>query len=212
MSDLALRVRSERRLWARPGSNHDGVVKTLRTTLPVLIGVLLAFLVVAPVLVGGDVSFVLDKNKVAIARERMRVEHPVYRGEDDKGQPFAIRAGSAVQKSSAEPIVQLRQLAAQIQLKDGPATLAADRGRYDMDRQRVALDTPVQVRTSNGYKLDTSAATVDLKSRKLTSTGAVTGAVPQGTFSADHMTADLESRVVHLDGDTHLRIRPAGRK
>lgn len=212
MSDLALRVRSERRLWARPGSSHDGVVKTLRVTLPVLIGVLLAFLVVAPVLVGGDVSFVLDKNKVEVARERMRVQQAVYRGEDDKGQPFAIRAGSAVQKSSAEPIVQLEQLAAQIQLKDGPATLAADRGRYDMDHQRVALDTPVAVRTSNGYKLDTSAATVDLKSRQLTSTGAVTGAVPQGTFSADHMTADLESRVVHLDGNTHLRIRPGARK
>lgn len=180
--------------------------------LPVLIGVLLAFLVVAPVLVGGDVSFVLDKNKVAIARERMRLQQADYRGEDDKGQPFALRAGSAVQKSSSEPLVQLSQLAAQIQLKDGPATLAAEHGQYDMDHQRVAIDTPLQFRAANGYQLDTSAATVDLKSRKLTSTGAVTGTLPQGKFSADRMTADLEGRIVHLDGNTHLRIRAGGRK
>jgi len=212
MSDLAARVRSDRRVWAAPGSSHDRAVWWLRVMLPVMIGVLTAFMVMAPVLVGGDVSFVLDKNKVEVARERMRLQSAVYRGEDDKGQPFSLQAGSAVQKSSSEPIVQLDQLAARILLSGGPATLSASHGEYDMDKQRVNVDSPLQFRAANGYALDTTAASVDLKTRQLLSTAPITGTLPQGRFSADHMRADLETRVVHLDGNTHLRIQPGKRR
>lgn len=212
MSDVAALARSQRRVWAAPGSSHDGLIRWTQRVLPVAIGVLLAFLVVAPLTTGGDVSFVLDKNQVEVARERMRVQSAVYRGEDDKGQPFALRAGSAVQKSSAEPIVQLHTLSAQIGLKDGPAMLRADHGRYDIDRQQVTIDTPVQFRSANGYRLDASAATMDLKTRQLQSSGRVSGTVPQGTFSADRMSADLENHIVRLEGNTHLRIQPGRRK
>jgi lipopolysaccharide export system protein LptC len=208
MSEQALQARLRQRHWAAPDSSHDRVIRGARMALPVSIGVLTAFLVTAPVLVGGDVSFVLDKNKVEVARERLRLQSAVYRGEDDKGRPFALHAGSAVQKSSAEPIVQLNQLAARIALADGPATLDATHGRYDMDRQQVTIDTPVRFRAANGYTLDASAATVDLKTRQMNSDGPVTGTLPQGTFSARRMSADLERRTVSLDGDTHLRIVP----
>ena len=206
MSDSAAQIRVEQRHWAAPGSSHDSVIFWARLVLPVLIGVLTAFLVVAPLTIGGDVSFVLDKNKVDVARERMRLQSAVYRGEDDKGRPFSLSAGSAVQKSSTEAIVQLNQLFAQIGLTDGPATLRADHGKYDMGKQQVAIDSPVQFRAANGYKLDASAATVDLQSRQLTSDGPVAGTVPQGTFSASHMSADLEKHTVTLTGNARLRI------
>src|SRR3546814_4582116 len=68
-----------------------------------------------------------------------------------------ISAGSAVQRSSAEPIVQLDDLAAGIQLSDGPAKIAAPGGRYNMDSEKVALDGPITVRTASGYALDIHA-------------------------------------------------------
>ena len=61
---------------------------------------------------------------------------------------------------------------------------------------------------SNGYDLKTHDATVDLKKRTMASGGAVTGTVPQGSFSADRMHADLDQRSVRLDGHAHLRIVP----
>ena len=78
------------------------------------------------------------------AKERMRVSEALYRGEDSKGQPFSLRAGSAVQKSSREPIVDLNDMSARILLSEGPAVLNARKGRYDMDKERVAVDGPVQ--------------------------------------------------------------------
>ncbi|BCA60308.1 LPS export ABC transporter periplasmic protein LptC [Sphingomonas sp. HMP6] len=199
---------TSRQIWAAPGSSHDRVIAVLRRVLPMAIGVLAAFVVVLPLYAGGDVSFLLDKNKVEVAKERLRVQSATYRGEDDKGQRFALSAGSAVQKSSAEPIVKLEQLSARIDLRDGPASIVADHGHYDMDKQQVAIDGPVRVDSSGGYRLETQNSTVDLKTKTLKSGGAVTGTVPQGTFSADQMNADLEEHIVTLDGNARLRFVP----
>ena len=208
MSGVARAVRTKRQHWAAPGSSHDRVVALLQNLLPIGIGVLAAFLVMAPLFMGGDVSFVLDKNKVETAKERLKVQTARYTGEDAKGQSFSLTAASAVQRSSAEPIVQLSTLAATIDLPEGPAQLKANSGRYDMDREQVKIDGPIAFTAADGYQLGTRDATVDLKSRKLASGGAVSGTTPLGTFRGDKLTADLESRTVALAGNARLRIVP----
>jgi lipopolysaccharide export system protein LptC len=209
MSEQANRMRTARQIWAAPGSRHDRIIAVARVLLPGAIGVLAAFLVTAPLTAGGDVSFVLDKNKVEVAGERLKIQAARYRGQDTRGRPFSLTAQSALQRSSAEPIVHLDRLAAAIQMPEGPATLAADTGRYDMDTEAVALDGPLHFRGPNGYDLQTHNATLDLRQRTLKSGGAVTGTVPQGTFSANSMRADLNERTVTLEGNARLRIVPA---
>lgn len=206
MSRVARQVRSDRVRRALPGSRHDRIVTTGNWLLPVLIGVLAAFLIMSPLTMAGDASFVLDKNKVEVANERLKIQAARYRGTDTKGQPFQLLADSAIQRSSAEPIVRIGGLAAAIQLVDGPATMRAPTARYDMSTEQVRVDGPIAVRAPNNYSLDTTDATIDLKTRQLTSTGAVTGTVRQGRFAGDHMQADLESRTVSLDGNARLRI------
>ncbi len=201
-------ARTARQRWAAPGSSHDRLVAILSVVLPMAIGVLAAFLVMAPLFTGGDVSFVLNKDKVEVAQERMKLQSAVYRGEDAKGQPFILNAGSALQKSSAEPVVNLSDLVAAIRLPDGPARLRAEQGRYDMETEQVAIDGPVTFRAADGYALNTRDATVDLKSRRLEADRRVTGRVPQGKFSGDRMVADLEARTVRLEGNARLRIDP----
>ncbi len=209
MSEAIAILRTPRQIWALPGSSHDRIIDALRIALPVSIGVLAAFLVMAPLTTAGDVSFLVDKNKVEVAKERLRIQAATYRGEDGKGQPFALTASSAVQKSSAEPIVQLHKLAAMIQLADGPAHFAANRGHYDMSSQQVTIDGPVRFIAAGGYQLDTHDATIDLKTQQMRSGGNMaTGTVPQGNFSASRLNADLESHVVKLDGNARLRIVP----
>ncbi|RZM33071.1 MAG: LPS export ABC transporter periplasmic protein LptC, partial [Sphingomonas sp.] len=186
------------------------LVTIARVGLPMSIGVLAAFLVMAPLTATGDVSFVLDKNKVEVATERLKIQAARYSGQDTKGQPFQLTAGSAIQKSSAEPIVRLNQLKAGIQLTDGPAQVVANTGRYDMDTETVKLDGPIAMRAAGGYALDTRDATLNLKNRQMQSQGGVSGTVPQGTFRGDTMRADLENRTVTIDGNARLRIVPRG--
>lgn len=209
MSDLARRTRSARRRWARPGSSHDRVVTLSRALLPVLIGVLFAFLVFMPLRGGGDVSFLLDRSKVQVARERLRLQTAVYRGADAQGRAFMLSADQAVQKSSAEPVVQMRGLAGEIALPQGPATLIAERGRYDMRRDQVGLTGGVRLDTADGYRVRTDDATVELKSEHLHSNAPVLGTLPHGgSFSANRMSADLGNDVLLLQGNARLRIVP----
>ena len=206
MSVQADQQRNVRRHWARPGGSHDRTVRLLKNWLPVAVGILSALLATAPFTGGDKVSFVLDKNKVEVAKERMRVTEALYRGEDSKGQPFSLRAGSAVQKSSREPIVDLNSMSARILLSDGPALLNANQGRYDMESERVAIVGPVQFEAAGGYRLVTRDVGVDLKSRRMQSAGHVDGRIPIGTFSADHLEADMNARTVTLKGRASLRI------
>ena len=206
MSFQAERQRGKRHVWAAPGSSHDRVVRPLKRLLPIAVGVLTAFLATAPFTHQSEVSFVLDKNKVEVARERMRITEALYRGEDSKGQPFSLRAGSAVQKSSQEPVVQLRDLAARILLNDGPAVLTAPQGAYDMEEENLDVRGPVQFQSAGGYRLTTRDVGIDLQARKMESRGRVDGRMPTGTFSANQLKADLAERTVTLEGNARLRI------
>lgn len=206
MSELADRARSQRQVWAASGSSHDRLIGILRLVLPAAILALVVLLALAPLTVGRDISFVLSKDRVELARERMRVTTATYRGQDSKGQPFQLTAGSAVQVSSRDPVVRLQQLAAQIQLPEGPAKIVAGRGRYDMDTEKVAIDGPVNLRTADGYAIQTRDVGIDLKTRQVASQGRVDGRMNMGTFAGDRFTADLNKRVVVLEGRARLHI------
>lgn len=212
MSLQAEQQRRHRRDWAHPGGSHDRLVGILKTVLPIAVGILTAFLASAPFTTSGEVSFVLDKSKVEVARERMRVTEALYRGEDSKGQPFSLRAGSAVQKSSRDPIVHLNDMSARILMSDGPAMITARKGRYDIDQERVAVDGAVQFESAGGYRLTTRDVGIDLKTRRMQSAGRVDGRMPIGTFSADHLEADMAARTVTLNGRARLRIDQNGLK
>lgn len=210
MSEAAVRARSAQRRWARTGSSHDRLIALLRIVLPAAILMLVLLLAIVPVVGERNISFMLSKDHVAVAHERMRATDAVYRGQDAKGQPFSLRAGSAVQATSAVPIVRLADLTGSIRLPDGPATIAAATGRYDMDTEQVNVDGPVRFRGADGYRLDTRDVTVDMKTRQVRSGGAADGAMNLGTFRADRLNADLADKTVVLTGRVHLRIVQAG--
>ena len=155
MSGAANRKHEIKRHWAEPGSRHDQVVRATKFGLPLLIGGLVALLAIAPFDKRGDVSFILDKNKVAEAKERMRVEQARYVGEDNKGQKFEIVADRAVQQSSNVPVVNIEGVHARLNLSRGPLSIAALKGRYDLEGEKVSVDGPVHVVGPDGYSLST---------------------------------------------------------
>lgn len=206
MSERAEQDRSLRRLWATTGSSHDRVVNVLRNGLPLVIGVVAAVLVFSPFTHRAEVSFLLSKDSVEVARERMRLSEATYRGQDAKGQPFALVAKSAVQKSSADPVVRMAGLSGAIRLADGPATIAADNGSYDMRSEMVGVTGPISVTAADGYRLVARDVTLDLKARSLAGSGGVDGALNIGRFSANRLVADLDARTIKLSGNARLTI------
>ena len=210
MSEAAIRERVRKQGWAAPGGLHDLLVRFLKVALPASIGVVLAYLAIAPLQRGQDFSFILDKNKVDVAKERMRVQKARYQGQDDKGRPFTIDAASAVQATSRDPIVDINGMSAEIRLESGPARIEAQKGRYNMDAERVDVIGPILFRAADGYRLETRDVAVDLNARSLESRGRVEGRMPLGSFSAGRMSADLPQKQVVLTGRARLHIKQGG--
>src|SRR5687768_13170988 len=107
MSDVAVLERRKKQSWAAPGGFHDRLMAILKIALPALIGILLSYLAVAPLTRSQEISFILDKTKVDVASERMRVQTARYQGRDNRGRPFTISARSAVQATSRDPLVHI---------------------------------------------------------------------------------------------------------
>ena len=206
MSEAANRERAIKRHWAEPGSRHDKVVRATKYGLPIVIGGLLLLLAIAPFDKRGDVSFILDKNKVDQAQERMRVEKARYVGEDNKGQKFVIVADRAVQTTSNVPIVAIEGMRAQLNLGKGPLSIAALKGRYNLEQEKVLVDGPVRVAGPGGYQLATRDVIVDLDKRSMASNGPVSGRMELGEFQAGQLRADLDERTVSLEKGVRLKI------
>ena len=268
MSKRADQQRTRLQRWAAPGGAHDFVLRAMKVILPSIIGGLLALLAFSPFNNQRELSFVLDKGKVDKAQDRMRVTGATYRGEDNEGRPFFLRAGSATQKSAAVPTLQMNDLVGQITTKDGNASIKAGDSIYDLNSETVkvpgklsfdsgsgyqlvannaflslntrslksdeisgilplngvqalvkannsqfdydsqVIDIPgaMAFDSGQGYSLVVSNAKVWLKERRLQSTGPVTGSTNIGTFRANTLSADMNSRIVILKGRAQLRI------
>ena len=205
MSKLADLERTQRQKWANPGGRHDRLIRSLRVILPSIIGALVAVLAFSPFTGTQELSFVLQKDGVNLAKERMRLTAALYRGEDNKGRPFSLRVGSAVQKSSADPVLNMADLQGRIIMDDGPAALTAKSGLYDLSKETMRVNGPLAFQSA-GYDIVASNVELALKTKKMQSIGPVSGRTKVGTFRANRMSADLNSRVIRLDGDVHLRI------
>lgn len=206
MSELADRDRVAKRGWAAPGGAHDYLIGLMKIALPAAIGVVLAFLAFAPLEEKQEVSFLLDKNKVDQARERMKMQSAEYRGLDDQGRPFTIQAAQAVQAKSSVPIVDIGGMAAQIELKEGPARITADRARYNIETQKADVLGPILFTAADGYRLETRDVALDLNKHTAVSGGGVEGRMRLGRFTAGGMNVDLPQRRVVLTGRPRLHI------
>ncbi|KMS52722.1 hypothetical protein V474_24580 [Novosphingobium barchaimii LL02] len=208
MSVEAVEIRNRRRHFAAPGGSHDRLVGFLAKALPAAIGVVAAVMILVPLSPRGEISFLLDRNKVAITNERLVVNDAAYRGKDDKNRGFTVTAGTAVQRAAAIPVVQMQKLRALLRLNDGPAEIVAPKGAYNYDTDKIAVAGPVNFAAPDGYKMTTSRVDIDVKSKVAVGSGGVDGTVPTGTFRSDSMRADLESRTVTLEGNARLRMTP----
>ena len=204
----AQQLRSRRQQFAAPGGSHDRLVRFLARFLPMGVGVVVALMIITPLSPRGEISFLLDRNEVAVIQERLRVDNALYRGQDNGGRPFSLTAGEAVQRSSAEGIVRLDDLVARLLMNEGPARVEAPGGQYDINQDTIDVNGTMRMEAADGYRMRASGVSLDLKGKTLEGAGGVEGAVPAGTFRADRLDADLQQRTITLSGNARLQMQP----
>ena len=206
MTAAADELARDRRLWAMPGSRWDRRVRLLKRVLPIAAGAIMVACLAWPLTARQEFSFVLSRDSVDKARERLRIEQPMYRGKDRRGRSFSITAARAVQRTSNTPVVELTHVEARLVMDEGVATAEAPAGRYDLETETLKVTGPVEFRRPDGFMLRTGDVSVALDTRKVTSDARVEGRMPLGRFVADRLDADMATRVVRLSGNVKMRI------
>jgi hypothetical protein len=64
-------LRGRRQRFAAPGGSHDKLVRLLAVVLPMGIGIVAALVILVPLGSRGEVSFLLDRNKVETVENRL---------------------------------------------------------------------------------------------------------------------------------------------
>lgn len=208
VSVTAEAVRDRRRRFAAPGGSHDRLIGILNKVLPAGVGLIAAVMLLAPLKPRGEVSFLLDRHKVAVTGNRIDVDRAMYRGTDDDGRLFEVTAGRALQASIDAPVIGMQNLVAKLQLQDGPALVQAPVADYNYKVDNITSQQPLTFTGTGGYKMTMRNVTVDLKKHVANGAGGVQGTLPAGTFTADRVNADLGGRTVALDGRAHMRMTP----
>ena len=128
----------------------------------------------------------------------------------NSGRTFILSARSGVQQTSANQVVDISDLQAQLQLDNGPARIQAERARYQMESDRVNVVGPLVFTAADGYRMVTRDVNVDMRARTMQSRGRVDGQMPLGRFTAGQMHVDLPNRRVVLTGRPRLHIVQGG--
>lgn len=186
-----------------PGSFHDYLIKVLRVIFPMIIVALLTFLILTPLTNNDEFSFVLDKDQVDVAPERLKVTDALYRGEDKEGRPFSLKAGRAIQKSSDVPILDMEDFVGRIILNSGPAILSGLRGNYNLDNETLKVNGPLSYESQAGNEFTASNVSIMLTDKSFESFDRVSGKTNFGTFNADNIRGTLGERKITLTGNVN---------
>lgn len=201
-------IEDQRRALALPGCQRERMMAAVARLLPGAAGAVVAVMVVTPLFPHNSVSFLLDRNKVAVTENRLQVQNAAYRGIDEKGRPFELSADNAVQKSASDATVRMNQLVGKLAMSDGPARIEAASGSFDMTHEQLTVPGDVHFLAAGGYDVRAHQVVFDVRQQTIHSTGAVQGLIPSGEFSANSMSAALDQHTVRLEGRARLRMTP----
>lgn len=179
-------------------------VRLLRRILPVII----------VVLAGGTISWVVlrsvmsDVERKAGASREIRLDNPMFHGQDAEGRSFVIGAKGAVRDPETG---RFRLVGPALRLNLGGrkvTEMTADGGVYNQAAKTVTLGPNVRVSDGgSGFVLVTPEAVVDTSTGIVRGSKGVQGSGPLGTISASSYAIYEQGQRVVFSGSGANKVR-----
>ncbi|MFA4949909.1 LPS export ABC transporter periplasmic protein LptC [Brevundimonas sp.] len=179
-------------------------VRLLRRVLPVVI----------LVLAGGTISWIVlrtvmsDVERQAGASNEVRLDNPMFHGQDAEGRSFVIGAKGAI-RDPATGRFRLVGPALRLNLGGRKVTeLTADGGTYDQVAKTVTIGPNVRIADGgSGFTMITPEAVVDTSTGIVTGNKGVQGTGPLGTINASSYAIYEQGDRVVFSGTGDNKVR-----
>lgn len=138
----------------------------------------------------GDLSEIFTPEELVTLGSGQRLDNPRFAKITESGEPFVIRAESALPDSAMPRVIDLVRPEGEIEMIDGRTVSArADTGRMHRRDNTLMLAGSVVVDTSDGYHAETGSVVFDLDAETAVAPGPVSGTGPSGSIEAGSFRA-----------------------
>jgi lipopolysaccharide export system protein LptC len=169
---------------AGPGL-HSRIVAVLKVGLPLIALGLLAALFLSPgeQTIGDGVIF--SEGDVEDFGNGLRITNPTFTGTTRGGDRFRFTAELIVPDAAPPERASITEPRGTLELAGGPVvTVAAETGELDLPSERIDLAGDVLIVTSDGYRMETDKATLDIRNGALIAGDQVLTTGPLGNIAS----------------------------
>lgn len=189
---------------------YSSIVGVLKIALPLVALGIIATLIVFSVVSKPNSGISIAFTKKGKEENTIVMESPRFIGTDKKNEPFEVVAIKARQNPDERSLVELTGVKGKLTLTTGLGlTVVADKGTIDTANRLLVLDGPITLTSSDGYKLTTSEARVDLQAGVLVGRRPILAVGPWGSLTASAFEADRNARTVEFAGRVNIHFLPA---
>jgi lipopolysaccharide transport protein LptA len=196
----------------RAAARHSRFVRLLRFAIPVGIVAIVAILLASRFFNPSRLfpSFPIDPGKVSLSGTKVVMELPRVSGFSSDSQRYEVTARAATQDLTKPDILELRDVNAQVELKDGQhVTVTSPNGVYDTKGELLSLNDRVIVSSTSGYEAHLTEATVNTASGNIVSESPVEVKLPNnGLINANHLEVTEKGASILFAGGVVTTLNP----
>jgi lipopolysaccharide export system protein LptC len=195
----------------RAAARHSRLVGFLRFAIPAGIVAIVSILVVATFFNPFRLiaAFPIDPGKISLSGTKVIMELPRLNGFTTDSRPYELTARAAAQDLTKPDILELKDLNAQVELKDGQhVTITSPNGVYDTKGELLKLNDHITVNSTSGYEGHLSEATINVATGNIVSESPVKLKLPNGLLNANRLEVMENGALILFSGDVEMTVNP----
>src|SRR5215831_1946142 len=195
----------------RAAARHSRFVRFLRLAIPAGIAAIVAILLVATFFNPFRliVAFPIDPGKISLSGTKIVMELPRLNGFTTDSRPYELTARAAAQDLTKPEILELKDISAQVELKDGQrVTIKSITGIYDTKGELLRLNDQISLSSTSGYEGRLSEATVNVTSGDIVSESPVELKHPNGLLNANRLEVKENGALILFGGGVEVLLTP----
>jgi lipopolysaccharide export system protein LptC len=195
----------------RAASRHSRLVRLLRLAIPGGIVAIVTIILVATFFNPFRLmaAFPIDPGKISLSGTKIVMELPRLNGFTSDSRPYEITARAAAQDLTKPDILELKDVNARAELKDGQhVTITSPNGVYDTKGELLRLNDHITVNSTSGYEAHLSEAAVNTASGNIVSENPVELKLPNGLLNANRLEVTENGALIRFSGGVEMTVNP----
>ena len=195
----------------RAAARHSRLVRFLRLAIPAGIAAIASIILVTTFLnpFRQIAAFPIDLGKISLSGTKIVMELPRVNGFTTDSRPYELTARAATQDITKPEILELKDVSAQLELKDGQhVTIKSINGVYDTKGELLKLNDHIVLNSSSGYEGHLSEATVNVASGNIVSESPVELKLPNGLLNANRLEVVENGALILFGGGVEMTLTP----